>query len=327
MAPNQVTKVAAIQMEARMGDIPYNLSQAGDFAEYALKAGARFVALPEFFTTQIALDPRVFQASLKKDDNPALDMLKSLLSRYEATVGGSYLEYDESSGDVFNTYVLIEPNGAIHRHKKDPPTMVENAFYIGGLDTGLLTTAQASIGAAVCWETIRSATVKRLAGQCDLLMTGSHWWGSPGWPVLKNRQRQGDQLNADHMFRTPGRFARLIGAPNVHAAHTGKISGRYALTPGLAVGFSSQLQGETQITDAGGHILARRQAHEGPGVIFANVTIGRTTPEPLPTGFWLECLPWDLQLIWLQQNRVCKTIYARAKRDGRIKAFTAGNAV
>lgn len=322
MTTPAATHVAAIQIEARMADIPYNISQAGDLAEQACKAGARYVALPEFFTTQIALDERVFQASLNKDDNAALDMLQSLSSRYEATVGGSYLEYDDASGDVFNTYVLIEPNGTLHRHQKDLPTMVENAFYVGGSDTGLLTTAQAVVGTAVCWETIRTATVHRLKGQCDLLMTGSHWWGSPGWPVLKHRQHTGDQLNADHMFRTPGRFARLIGPPNIHAAHTGQIHGRYALTSRISAGFHSQLQGETQITDASGRILARRQAHEGPGVIFANIHIGRSTPEPSPPGFWLERLPWDLQLVWHQQNRVCQTIYDRAKRAGKIKPFT-----
>ncbi|MCC6201261.1 MAG: carbon-nitrogen hydrolase family protein [Moraxellaceae bacterium] len=321
MKSNQTMKAAAIQMEARVADIYYNISQAGDLAEEALKAGARIVALPEFFTTQIVLDDRLFSASLNKKNNPALEMLKNLSSRYEATIGGSYLEHDELSGDVFNTYTLIEPNGTVHRHKKDIPTMAENAFYLGGSDAGLLNTEHAAIGAAVCWETIRSATVKRLAGKCDLLMTGSHWWGSPGWPILKKRQRSGDQLNTDHMFRAPGRFARLIGAPNLHAAHTGMINGRYALTPSLSTKFNSQLQGETQITDAMGNILARRKACEGPGVIFADITIGRIPPAPLPKGFWLESLPLDLRLIWQQQNRVCKKIYARAKRNGEIKPF------
>jgi len=69
MKSNQTMKAAAIQMEARVADIYYNISQAGDLAEEALKAGARIVALPEFFTTQIVLDNRLFSASLNKQNN------------------------------------------------------------------------------------------------------------------------------------------------------------------------------------------------------------------------------------------------------------------
>ena len=73
--------------------------------------------------------------------------------------------------DVFNTYVLVDRDGAVHMHNKDLPTMVENAYYTGGSDDGLVSTSQGSVGIAVCWETIRTATVRRLRGKVGLRRT------------------------------------------------------------------------------------------------------------------------------------------------------------
>ena len=44
-------KVAAIQMKAVLGDVAVNLKKARALAEAAIREGARWVILPEFFTT------------------------------------------------------------------------------------------------------------------------------------------------------------------------------------------------------------------------------------------------------------------------------------
>jgi predicted amidohydrolase len=100
-----IQKVAAVQMEGRVADLRYNIAQAGDLLEQALRGGAQIVALPEFFTTPIVLDERLFGCSVAAD-NPALDMLKSLAADHGAMIGGSYLA--KRGDDVFNTYVLVD---------------------------------------------------------------------------------------------------------------------------------------------------------------------------------------------------------------------------
>ena len=132
-----IQKVAAIQMEGRVADLRYNIAQAGDLLEKALRSGAQIIALPEFLTTPIVLDERLFGCSVAAE-NPALDMLKSLAATHGAMIGGSYLA--KRGDDVFNTYVLVDREGAVHTHDKDLPTMVENAYYTGGKDDGLVAT-------------------------------------------------------------------------------------------------------------------------------------------------------------------------------------------
>jgi predicted amidohydrolase len=315
----EVQKVAAIQMEGRVADLPYNIAQAGDLLEQALRGGAEIIALPEFFTTPIVLDERLFGCSVGTE-NPARDMLTSFAKQHGAMIGGSYLAM--RGGDVFNTYVLVDRDGTVHSHDKDLPTMVENAFYAGGSDDGVAATAHGSVGIAVCWETIRTATVRRLRGKVDLLMTGSHWWSEPGWRFPRWLMNRTHSENLAMMAEVPSRFARLVGAPVLHAAHVGSVQGQFALTPGIRVGTKTRLMGETQIVDSSGTVRTRMGIDDGPGVISADITLGRVPHSLEPAqDFWSLDLPMMFRAFWAQQNAATRPIYARAKAQGLLKAY------
>jgi predicted amidohydrolase len=316
--PN-IQKVAAIQMEGRVADLRYNIAQAGDLLEQALRGGAQIVALPEFFTTPIVLDDRLFGCSVA-ENNPALDMLKSLAAQHGAMIGGSYLA--KRGDDVFNTYVLVDHDGVVHMHDKDLPTMVENAYYTGGSDDGLVSTSEGSVGIAVCWETIRTATVRRLRGRVDLLMTGSHWWSEPGWRFPRWLMDQTHRDNLAMMAAAPSRLSRMIGAPVLHAAHVGIVEGKFAITPNLRVGTKTQLMGETQIVDRTGSVLGRMGIDDGPGFITADIEIGAVKYSLEPAqNFWSLDLPMTFRLFWAQQNAATRPLYTRAKAQGQLRSF------
>jgi len=315
------TRVAAVQMEARVADIPYNIDHAARLIDEAISKGAEIIAIPEFFTTRIVYDERLFGCSLPPE-NPALDMLVSKATLNNVMIGGSYLEMRD--GDVYNTYVLVEPDGTVHRHDKDLPTMVENAFYVGGCDDGYIETTKGRIGAAVCWEMVRTQTPKRLIGKVDLLMTGSHWWSDPGWWVFKPIAESFHAGNGRMMHRTPGRLAAMIGAPILHAGHTGILEGDYLMVPGtrLTVGTRTQLMGDTQIVDGAGDLVAWRHYADGAGVITADIELGQTqTREDIPDRFWIQRLSRLTNFIWHHQNACGKSAYQWAKRTGRLQTY------
>ncbi len=315
------TRVAAVQMEARVADLAYNVKQAFALLDEAIGKGARIVALPEFFTTQIVYDQRLFACSLPAD-NPVLDGLISKARRHDVTIGGSYLEM--RAGDVFNTYVLVEPDGTVHRHCKDLPTMVENSFYKGGSDSGHIKTRIGEVGAAVCWEMIRTDTVRRLRGRVDLLMTGSHWWGEPGWGWLAPIRSKTERYNRELMYKTPRTLGRMIGAPVLHAAHAGPLKGGFLILPGVKASVSTltHLVGETQIVDEGGEVIRRRRAEEGAGIVVGEISLGRVPCMlPVPDRFWIPELPLLFKALWWQQNACGKSAYRKAKREGRLRTF------
>jgi len=60
----------------------------------------------------------------------------------------------ERPGSLYNTLLLLGPEGLLHRHRKLMPTMQERLFYgIGaGGDLGVVATPVGRIGGLICWE-------------------------------------------------------------------------------------------------------------------------------------------------------------------------------
>ena len=292
---------AAIQLAARVGDIDANLEACERLADRAGLDGAECIVLPEFFTTGIGFVPELADASLAPDGQ-ATDLLTSLARRHGALVGGSFLCRDPD-GEVRNAFLLATAEGEIAgRHDKDLPTMWENAFYVGGDDDGVIETDEATVGAAVCWELMRTQTVHRLRGRIDVALTGSGWWSVPQtWPprTLMRRAEAGNRALAR---RAAQQFALFVGCPVVHAAHCGPLNCPMPWSP---IGFDGHFEGWAMICDASGRVLAGRAAEHGEGVVIAEIEPGRGTPmlQP-PNRFWLHrrgaipAFTWWYQRLW-----------------------------
>ncbi len=314
---SQPVRVAAVQTEGRVADIPFNLEQVERLACEAFAAGARIVGLPEFFTTPVSFDERLSSCALETD-NEAIDLLKSLAARYGGYIGGSMLL--RKGGEVYNTYVFAQADGRIFTHDKDIPTMWENAFYVGGNDDGVLESDLGPLGCAVCWELIRTRTVKRLRGRINFAMTGSNWWSTASeWAALSPLDRFIDARNRRLAAAAPVKFAKLLGVPVLHAGQAGSFSGRFLLVPGsrASLPYSSRFVGETKIVDASGNVVAARAAQDGPGWIAADLLLEPRTPSLRldESAFWIPKLPALHLAMWHQQNACGRWFYRQRQRS------------
>lgn len=291
-APSPTIRVAAIQMVAELGDVDANLAMAERLVRVAFERGANLVVLPELFASGNAFYPHMASATRAIDGQPA-QVLLELAREGNAIVGGSFLAW--SDGNVYNSFVLAQPDGSIHRHDKDDPTFWENCYYIGGNDDGVLLTPHSNIGAALCWEFIRSRTAARLRGKVDIVVGGSGWWGG-----LDSGQSDGPSADfgLEIMKAAPSRFAKMLGVPVVHAAHAGRFVGQS--WPDSGERYPSRYLGEAQIVDGHGRILARMSRDEGEGVITADVTLGPVADEPeaVPDSFWIADFPEAVYRQW-----------------------------
>lgn len=281
--------VAAIQMAPELGNVTANRAQAESLVLEALRAGAELVLLPEFFTSAAAFHPSMLGA-IEPFDGPSLRMLKGLARSGDAVVGGSFLALD--GGQVFNRFVLAFPDGQVFQHDKDDPTFWEACYYRSGSDDGLLQTPLGPMGVALCWELIRRRTAERLRGRVVLNLAASNWWTLPDEAELDSPMWS---ANLQMLREAPGSFARLTGAPVIHASHAARFSAFFS--PELPdVPYESSFLGESCITDAAGKVIARRPGEAGAGVVLADIEIGPVAPsDALPDRFWL---PEEMPETW-----------------------------
>ncbi len=278
-------RVAAVQLAVELGDVEANLAESERLAREAADRGAELVSLPEFFTTGAAFVPELAAAALPPD-GAATALLKRVAAEKRIWLGGSFLCRD-ADGEVRNAFFLAGPDGEVlGRHDKDMPTMWENSFYVGGADDGVIDAGPFTAGAAVCWEFMRSATARRLVGRVDVVIGGSNWWSVPAWPPRRLTTRM-EERNARTALRAPSFFARLVGAPVVHAAISGAISCRMPELP--LIPYRGRFEGGALIAAADGEVLALRRGEEGPGVVVAEIEVGRVPPAaPVPSRYWLH---------------------------------------
>lgn len=309
-------RVAAIQQEALIADVEANLAACERLAGAAADAGAELIALPEFFTTGMAFDPRLVEAALPPD-GAATELLCELARRHRAFVGGSFLCRDPD-GEIRNAYLLATPDGEIAgRHDKDLPTMWESCFYVGGGtgDEGAIEAADGlTVGVALCWELMRSQTARRLRGRVDLIIGGSAWWTLPrGWRPRAALRRM-EAANAATARAAVESFAGLVGAPVVHAAQAGPID---CALPGLPLRYRGRFQGGAAVVAADGTVLAWRGREEGEGVAIADVEPGRRPPTAeVPDSYWLHRRGAIPALAWTAQGAHGRRWYRRHARAG-----------
>lgn len=315
-------RAAAIQFQGVVADVAENVARLENMIDEAAAHGATMIGVPEFATSPLPFRAEAHRSVLPAD-NVAVDMFRSAARRHGCYLGGSLLVAD--AGKIFNRYHLVEPDGKMHVHDKDLPTMWENAFYGPGHDDGLMDTGVGRIGAAVCWELIRTRTVRRLMRRVDVMMTGTHWWSMPeNWGRAVNGILGPlSQYNRYLSENAPREFARRVGAQVLQASHCGPLRTDFMLVPGLdvTVPYDTRYVGATQIVDAQGRVLAERPTHSGPGIVYADVQLGAQDPvEPLEDSFWIPRLPVAHRVYWHHQNACAKSYYHRRGRRAGLKA-------
>jgi len=292
---NESIKIAAIQMCAEFGNVAENLRKAELLLKEALEKNAKWVILPEFFTSPVGFHPDLLKVALPLE-GPAFALMQKMARTYNAVIGGSFICRENCNN--YNTFLLVFPDGTYQRHDKDLPTMWENCYYIGGKDDGILESPIGNVGAALCWEFVRTQTAKRLFNKVKMVVGGTCWWDLPrGYGLPKTLSQRNRRILAE----TPQKLARMLGVPVIQASHTGSFNGNFPWLPGLP--YNSVYLGEAQIVDSSGNILARLKHEDGEGVIIADIVPGSKKPtEEISDRFWIPDLPWLIRFSWMYQN-------------------------
>jgi nitrilase len=163
-------RVAAVQATPVILDAAASIEKAIDLLGQAAADGVGLAALPETFVPLYPsnawaggaasfsgwdeLWARLWEQSVDVP-GPLTDRLLDACREHEIICGIGVNEREsDRPGTLYNTFLLIGPEGILHKHRKLMPTMQERIFHgIGaGDDLGAVETTVGRVGGLICWE-------------------------------------------------------------------------------------------------------------------------------------------------------------------------------
>ena len=299
-----MTRVAVVQPALTLGEVEANLIRIEDLIRDAHREHAAEVVLVPEGCTSPNVYAKVLYGAARPIDGQPFQLLTRLARELGCVIGGGFVAV--RGRHTYGTYVLAEPNGAVHLHDKDIPTAWEQNYYRGGDDDGVVRCEMldTTVGLMSGWEWARNRTSARVrAAGAQLVLGGMCWPSLPtNWPgPLRRLAEREHGIWREQARALPGQVARLTGVPVAHASHVGPITGETPMGPGIP--WPTVMIGESQICDRDGTILARLTLEDGEGHVSADVEIRPPVPlEPIGDRFWIPKFTMVTHAAWHGMN-------------------------
>ncbi|MCD6362065.1 MAG: hypothetical protein J7M38_14505 [Armatimonadetes bacterium] len=193
-------RVAAVQMNAPLGEIEGNLDQIERFAREAVGEGAQLVCFPELSITGHWCAGDVWAASEPVPEGPSCRRLESLCAELGCFISAGLAERD--GGVAYNTQGIIGPEGYVGRQRKLHMSADEYFhFRMGGrvhvLDIGLC-----RLGIGICYDNTFPEVARIAAVRGAEVFLAPHAARCGQWEDDPNVQRQKISAVMEHARMT-----------------------------------------------------------------------------------------------------------------------------
>lgn len=216
-------RVAALEVDIRLGDVDDNLARIRAAIERGVAAGARLVVLPELATSGYAFSDvsEATDASLTSDD-PRLDALCDALPADAVAVFG-YLE--RTPDGLYNSAIVLGGDGRYGHYRKSHLWDRESEIFgVGDSAGAVVDTPVGRVGVAICYDNEFPEVPRGLA------LAGADVLALPvNWPLAE--RPEGERAPETIMAMGSARASRL---PTVVADRAGSERG-VVWTAGTAV--------------------------------------------------------------------------------------------
>lgn len=145
----QSIRVAAVSMNSPFGKTAGILDRIGEFSEQAAAERAELVLFPEL-VVHGHCNPDTWELAEPVPDGPSVRRLAEIAARCTLflSVGLSEKERDV----VYNTQVLLSPDGFIGKQRKIHLSRDEGLFYAGGRDISVFDIGACRVGTVICYD-------------------------------------------------------------------------------------------------------------------------------------------------------------------------------
>lgn len=165
----ETTRVAAVTMNGFLGEPERVLSAIGQWCEKAVAADVQLLLFPEL-VVHGHCTPNTWELAESVPDGPSTRRLVEIARRHRLflCVGLSEKERDI----VYNTAVMVGPDGYIGKQRKLHLSRDETFFYKGGRDINVFDLGRCKVGVIICYDNQfpEIARVLALRGADVLLM-------------------------------------------------------------------------------------------------------------------------------------------------------------
>lgn len=172
-----IWKIAAVQMDVRLGEPAHNLEKMIRFAEKAVSGGAQLVAFPECALTGYCFENKEeAQRFAEPIPGPSTARLSECCRNWNCYVAFGMLE--QSDEGLFNACALVGPQGVVGAYRKVhlPYLGVDRFATPGNRPFAVLQADSARLGLHICYDGSfpESARVMALLG-ADILLLPTNW--------------------------------------------------------------------------------------------------------------------------------------------------------
>lgn len=148
---NQKLTVAAVQMNSTPYDLQGNLGEAEKLINEAVQKNAKLVVLPELFNTGYRVEDKDTDLA-ECIPGYTTNWLEHIAKKHHIYLSSAILEKGEVKGIVYDTAVLVGPEGLIGSYRKTHLWDVENIRFAKGNEIPVFKTPIGNIGLQICYE-------------------------------------------------------------------------------------------------------------------------------------------------------------------------------
>jgi len=165
----QSFRVAAISVNGHLGEPRQVLEQIDDYARRAAQQGARLALFPELLVHGHCT-PTTWELAEEVPEGPSTRMLLEIAARHGIVLSAGLSEKERDI--VYNTQVLIGPQGYLGKQRKIHLSRDEVLFYKGGRELPVFDVGFCRVGTVICYDNSfpEPARILALRGAEVLLM-------------------------------------------------------------------------------------------------------------------------------------------------------------
>jgi len=275
-------RIGAAQFEARDADKDYNLSRVRDLAERAAAEGAELVSFHECCICGYTFMENLDRAELERlaepvPDGPSCQALAAIARQLGVALGAGLLEVRDGGG-LYNTYVVVSPEGFVAKHSKLHP-FISDHLSAGDCYT-VFDLLGCTFGILICYDNnlVENVRITTLLGADVILMphvTGGLPSPMPGRgkiprEVWENRDR--DPVRCRMEFMGPKGRGWLMHWLPTRAYENGVYA---VFSNPVGVDADTIKPGNAMIIDPFGEVLVESHA------LGDDVVVGLLTPDKI----------------------------------------------